>query len=171
MVTDVIIRPAAEDDRAAIRAVHESAFETSLEAAIAEALHDSGDERISLVALVAGAVVGHVVLSAGLVEDTVVLCLGPIGVRPEMQRAGVGTALMQAAIAAASEADAGLVVLLGHPWYYPRFGFEPAYPLGLECKWTDEAPWMALRLPRYDPRLRGFVRFPAAFDADPGHPD
>ena len=57
-------------------------------------------------------------------------------------------------------------MLLGHPSYYPRFGFEPAHPFGLECQWTNEAPWMALRLPRYDPSLRGFVRFPLAFDAD-----
>jgi len=171
MATEVTIRAATEDDRAAIRAVHESAFETTLEADIAQALHDAGDERISLVAVDDADVVGHVVLSAGLVEGTTVLCLGPIGVRAEQQRGGVGAALMQAAIAAASATQAGLVVLLGHPSYYPRFGFEPADPLGLTNQWTPEAPWMALRLPRYDPGVRGFVRFPAAFDADLGRPD
>ena len=75
---------------------------------------------------------------------------------------------MQAALAEAAGSDAGLVVLLGHPSYYPRFGFEPAQPLGLECQWTAGPAWMALRLPRYDASLRGSVRFPAAFDADTG---
>ena len=70
---------------------------------------------------------------------------------------------MRAALAAAAETDAGLVVLVGHPGYYPRFGFEPARALGLECKWDLDEPWMALRLPRYDPGLRGLVRYPPAF--------
>ena len=167
-IDSLIIRPATEDDRAAIRAVHEAAFGRPLEADIAEELHDSGDERISLVAIDGDAVIGHVVLSAGLLQDKVVLCLGPIGVRSDRRRVGVGAALVRAAIRAAAETDAGLVVLLGHPSYYPRFGFEPAWPLGLDSKWTREAPWMALRLPLYDPALRGMVRFPTAFDADPG---
>jgi putative acetyltransferase len=166
-VESLTIRTATEQDQPAIRAVHESAFETSLEADIAEALHEAGDERISLVAVDGDAVVGHVVLSAGRVGAAVVLCLGPIGVRVEHQGAGVGTALMRAAIDAAEATGAGLVVLLGHPTYYPRFGFEPAAPLGLTGQWTQEAPWMALRLAGYDPSVRGFVRFPPAFDADP----
>ena len=99
-------------------------------------------------------------LSEGRLEGASVLCLGPIGVLPDRQRGGTGAALMRAAIAAATEADAGLVVLVGHPWYYPRFGFEPAASLGLECKWMADDPWMALRLPRYDPALRGRVEFP-----------
>jgi putative acetyltransferase len=157
------IRPATGDDRPAIRAVHEAAFGRSLEADIAEALRDTGDERITLVACDAGAIVGHVVLSAGRLGDAPVLCLGPIGVLPDRQRDGVGAALMRAAIAEAAGTDAGLVVLVGHPSYYPRFGFERAGPLGLESKWDLDEPWMALRLPHYDPALRGLVQFPAAF--------
>ena len=75
---------------------------------------------------------------------------------------------MQAALSAAAESDAHVVVLLGHPSYYPRFGFEPAQPLGLESRWTSGPAWMALRLPGYDPSLRGMVQFPPAFDADTG---
>ncbi|MGI8691950.1 MAG: GNAT family N-acetyltransferase [Geodermatophilaceae bacterium] len=168
-IDSMIIRPATEDDRAPIRAVHEAAFGRALEADIEYGLHVSGDERISLVAADGDGVVGHVVLSVGSIDDDMlVLCLGPIAVRPDRQRAGAGAALMHAALAEAADTDAGLVVLLGHPSYYPRFGFEPAQPLGVECQWTDGPAWMALRLPRYDPSLRGFVRFPAAFDADTG---
>ena len=54
-------------------------------------------------------------------------------------------------------------IVVGHPAYYPRFGFEPARALGLECTWDLDEPWMALRLPRYDPGLRGLVSYPPAF--------
>jgi putative acetyltransferase len=157
------VRAATDEDRAGIRAVHEAAFAGPLEAGIAEALHDGGDERISLVAAEAGLILGHVVLSVGRVGDSSVLCLGPMGVAPRSQRRGIGTALIRRALAEAAAAQAGLVVLVGHPEYYPRFGFERARPLGLECEWDLDEPWMALRLPAYDPAVRGLVRFPPAF--------
>ena len=160
---DVRVRRATDADRAAIRAVHEAAFGRALEAGIAEALHDAGDERISLVATGDGEVVGHVVLSEGRAGEAPVLCLGPIGVVPDRQGSGAGAALMRAAVAEAGRTDAGLVVLVGHPDYYPRFGFEPAAPLGLRCKWTVGEAWMALRLPNHDPAVRGHVEFPTAF--------
>jgi len=157
------IRHATGDDRSAIRAVHEAAFGRSLEADIAEELREAGDERVSLVACDADAIVGHIVLSAGRLGDAPVLCLGPIGVVPDRQREGIGAALMRAAIAEAAGSGAGLIVLVGHPLYYPHFGFERAGPLGLASKWDLDEPWMALRLPLYDPELRGLVQFPAAF--------
>ena len=58
-----------------------------------------------------------------------------------------------------------IICLLGHPWYYPRFGFEPARPLGIEPEvptWPDDA-WMVLRLPDWTPDLRGVAHFPPAF--------
>ena len=157
------IRPATDDDQPAIRAVHDAAFGGTLEGDIAAALRASGEERISIVAYHGEAIVGHVVLSEGRLGDGSVLCLGPIGVLPEHQGGGTGSALMRAALAAAAEFDAGLVVLVGHPGYYPRFGFEPARALGLECTWDLDEQRMALRLPRYDPGLRGLVSYPPAF--------
>ena len=164
----MIIRTADEADRDAIRTVHEAAFGRALEADIEAALHDAGDDRISMVAVDDDAVIGHVVLSTGSVGADPVLCLGPIGVDPSRQRSGVGSALMHASLAAAADTEVGLVLLLGHPSYYPRFGFEPAGPLGLTSRWPDGPGWMALRLPRYDPSQRGTVLFPPAFDADTG---
>lgn len=73
---------------------------------------------------------------------------------------------MKAALAEAAASDAGLVVFLGHPSYYPRFGFEPADALGLQSRRDAGAAWMAPRLPRRDVAMRGTVRFPVAFDAD-----
>ena len=84
------VRPATEDDQPAIRAVHDAAFEGTLEGDIAAALRASGEARVSLVAADDDAIVGHVVLSAGRLGDAEVLCLGPIGVLPGHQGRGTG---------------------------------------------------------------------------------
>jgi putative acetyltransferase len=55
------------------------------------------------------------------------------------------------------------VLVLGHPTYYPRFGFEPAAPLGLEPPREFGEAWMAVKLTAYDPAIRGRVVFPPAF--------
>ena len=72
---------------------------------------------------------------------------------------------MRATLAAAAGTAWPLIALLGHADYYPRFGFEPAGALGLECPYPA-APehWMAYRLPAYDPALRGAFRYAPAFD-------
>lgn len=114
-------------------------------------------------------IVGHVLVSRGRVErpgapPAGLLVLGPIGVRPDRQRRGVGRGLMGCAIENAVAHGEPAIVLLGHPSYYPRFGFERARPLGLEAPaaWPDEA-WLVLRLPAWTPELRGTVRYPEAF--------
>ena len=113
-----------------------------------------------------GTVVGHVAISRAWVGDTEVLALGPIGVLPAHQGAGVGSALMHAALAAAAETAYPLVALLGHADYYPRFGFEEAAPLGLACPYPAPSEnWLAFRLPAYDPAVRGAFRYAPAFAA------
>ncbi len=96
-----------------------------------------------------------------------VLVLGPIGVLPARQTEGIGSGLMRRAIGAAVARAEPLIALLGHPGYYPRFGFEPARRLGLEppADWPDDA-WMALRLPAWTPDLRGTVHYPPAYPLD-----
>jgi predicted N-acetyltransferase YhbS len=71
---------------------------------------------------------------------------------------------MHAAIELATERGEPLLCLLGHASYYPRFGFERARSIGIEAPrpWPD-ANWMALRLPAWDPSVRGTARFPEAF--------
>ena len=90
--------------------------------------------------------------------------VGPVAVLPEVQRRGVGGALMRAAISVATSRGQPVLCLLGHASYYPRFGFEPARGIGIEPPrpWPD-ANWMALRLPAWTPELRGVARFPPAF--------
>jgi len=79
----------------------------------------------------AGKVVGHVVCTRGQLDGRPVLGLGPLAVRPDRQRAGVGSALMHAVLAAAEARDEALVALLGEPAYYHRFGLRPASEFGI----------------------------------------
>jgi putative acetyltransferase len=116
-----------------------------------------------------GHVVGHCLCSRAWLDGShPIIVLGPIGVHPDVQGRGIGGALVRASIAAAEAAGERLVVLLGHPTYYPRFGFRSARGLGILPPvegWSDAA-WMALPLRGWDatgPVARGTVRLPAAF--------
>ena len=118
--------------------------------------------ELSLVAELDGEVVGHVILSRARLGDGEALALGPIGVAPEHQRRGVGSALMHAAIERARELGHGVVVLLGHPEYYPRFGFVHAPTLGMTHD-VMSPPFMALELRPGGAGSGGRFDFPAAF--------
>ena len=159
------MRPERPEDFAAIRAVHERAFAPSgEEAELVEALRRSGDMELCLVGMAEDAVVAHIAFSRAHVGDHPVLALAPMGVLPEHQRRGIGSALVTEGLRRAAETDFPLVVVLGHPAYYPRFGFEPAEPLGITAPFTVPAEaWMAHRLPAYRPDVRGTVAYAAAF--------
>jgi putative acetyltransferase len=128
------IREAVAADAATIRAVHEAAFDTDMEARLIERLEADGDMRLSLVALREARCVGSLILSAMRAEADGeafrAIALGPIAVRPECQKTGVGSALMEAAIAWARDRNYAAILLLGDPNYYGRFGFsvEKAQP-------------------------------------------
>ncbi len=173
----VSIRPEAPGDAPSIAAVHDAAFGGPVESRIVEQVRasDAWLPDLSLVATddASGEIVGHVLVCRGRVErkqepPAAVLVLGPIGVLPDRQKAGIGGALMRRAIGAAVGRAEPLIALLGHEDYYPRFGFEPARDLGLEppaAAWGDRH-WMALRLPSWTPDLRGVVQFPPAYPLD-----
>ena len=169
----VSIRLEAPGDEPGVRDVELAAFGGPEEAEIVDRIRAEAPAGwLSLVAAdAAGDIVGHLLLSPCPVEDdagavrTTVLAIGPVAVRPSAQRRGVGAALMYAAMSLAMARGAPALVLLGHADYYPRFGFEPARPLGIEpevATWPDEA-WMALRLADWTPELRGVAHFPPAF--------
>lgn len=159
-------RPGDED---AIGNVTTAAFGKQREARLVEAIRASDGfvSELSLVAELDGEVVGHVLLSyVGLEGDSRrVLELGPLAVAPEQQRRGIGSALVREALRVADERGEPLVLVLGHPWYYPRFGFRPASQLGIAAP-DPELPddvFMAVPLQAYDPALRGRVILPPAF--------
>jgi putative acetyltransferase len=122
--------------------------------------------ELSLVALGPdGDVVGHVVCTRGTVGTAPVLALGPLAVRPDWQRRGVGKALMHAVLGAGDALREPLVALLGSPGYYPRFGFRPAREHGIAPKHPEWADHFQVRtLTAYDLAVRGEFAYPEPFD-------
>lgn len=121
--------------------------------------------ELSLVAEADGEIVGHAVATRGTLAGRPSLGLGPVSVSPARQRDGVGSALMHAILGAADAMGEPVVVLLGSPDYYGRFGFVPASSLGIEAPepaWGDY--FQARPLAAYDPDLRGRFSYAAPFD-------
>lgn len=167
------IRAERPEDAAAIRSLNERAFGRPNEADLVEKLRasDAFIPELSLVVDDDGEVVGHVMLSwVGLVGDEPgstrrVLSLAPMAVAPERQGMGIGSELVRIAVAAADELGEPLVVVLGHEWFYPRFGFEPSERFGIASPFRVRPElFMVRRLCAYDPAIRGTVRYPDAFE-------
>jgi putative acetyltransferase len=171
----VLIRREVPADESAIGDVHAEAFAphypdgAPVEPGLVDALRagEAWIGALSLVAVLDGAIVGHVCCTRAtlLPSGLPVLGLGPLGVREQYKRHGVGTALMHAVLAAADALDEPLVVLLGHPDYYPRFGFRPAADLGIEPEVSEWAPaFQARMLTQYQPDLTGRFRYAEPFN-------
>ncbi len=118
------------DDIDAIRRINELAFGGSMEAKLVDALRSANAILLSLIAEVDGHIVGHILFSSVIIErgntHDNAAGLGPVTVLPAAQRCGIGKALVQSGIETIRTAGHGAVVVLGHPSYYPRFGFKPA---------------------------------------------
>lgn len=170
-----LIRREIEGDAPLIHALHDAAFATvayasGTEAAIVDALRESEDwvPQLSLVAEIDGKPVGHAVCSYGRLAGERILGLGPIGVDPGLHGKGIGSALMHASIAAADARDEPMIILLGNPAYYGRFGFEPAARYGInpqEAEW--EPAFQVRRLANWRDDLRGTYTYSPGFDAQP----
>ena len=167
------IRPEQDADHPAIADVVRLAFARRPDevAAFVERIRAS-EHFIPELALVAeddSGVIAHAMLSWVAVEGGSrprILNLTPMSVRPDRQRRGVGTRLIRDALGRAEAAGEPAVMVEGIPGCYPRFGFEPAIPLGFvspDPKIPDEA-FLVKRLPGYTPGLAGLIVYPAAFD-------
>jgi putative acetyltransferase len=148
----ITIRAEETQDAVRVRTVNQRAFGRAAEADIVERLRAACEDRVSLVAEEDGDVVGYVLFSPAVVEmrgrRVVGMGLAPLAVAPERQRQGIGAALVKRGLEILRERGCPFVVVLGHPDYYPRFGFERASAHGLTCQWEgvpDEA-FMALGL-------------------------
>lgn len=162
------IRSECPADRAAIHQIHERTFGRPDEADLVDALRgtDAFLPDLSLIAWDGARLIGHILFSrARLDTGAPVLALAPMAVLPDRQRGGIGGQLIEAGLQRARAGDFQLVIVLGHPGYYPRFGFTPAARYGITAPFPvpDEA-WMALPLPNHQPTARGRVIYPAAFD-------
>lgn len=154
-------------DAGAVRQLLVAAFGRTIEADLVDALRGAGALDCSLVAMADDGAVGHVVLSPVTIDGIVGpwAGLGPLAVAADRQNEGLGSTLVEAALAHARGAGTTLVVVLGDPGYYGRFGFAPASRLGLRLPW--DVPEEAFMAVAGDPALvpRGLVRYHAAFDA------
>lgn len=154
-------------DAVALREVLLAAFPTSEEADLVDALREDQTawlEGLSLLALEGDRVVAQALLTRAHVGGEPVLALAPCATRPDRQRRGAGSAAIRAALAAARARGENAVVVLGHPDFYPRFGFESASAAGITAPFDapDEA-FLVLSLTRGRPVPRGRIDYPAAF--------
>ena len=151
---DCEIRPERPDDLLAIREVHQRAFGQDQEANIVDALRANGAVLVSLVATLGDEVVGHVLYSPATIGSITGAALGPVAVAPDVQNRGIGVRLIDAGNRMLAAASCPFVIVLGHPAYYPRFGFVPARTRGVSCQWDvpDDA-FMVLVLD--EARMRG----------------
>lgn len=162
----MIVRPQEPRDYEAAKVVYAEAFRRPLEVGIFAALWEAKDviDELSFTALAQNAVVGHVTASRAKVGLDSVVAVGPIGVLPDHQARGIGSALMNALLSAADAQDVTMVVLLGSPDYYGRFGFRPAVELGVmppEPKWGSA--FQARPLRAYTPSVAGQFEYAPAF--------
>lgn len=155
-------------DITTIREITLAAFPTSLEASLIDKLRNDPAwiDGLSLVAEnPEGRLDGHVLLTRCHIGESSALILGPIAVRPEVQRSGAGGTLIRSALSAAHAQGEHHVVLVGHPEYYPRFGFERASAHGITA--PIDAPddvIMALTLDAGHPLPSGLISWSEPFN-------
>ncbi|HEX2229863.1 MAG TPA: N-acetyltransferase, partial [Candidatus Binatia bacterium] len=143
-------------------------FETRAEADLVDALREQARPVVSLVAEAADRVVGHIMFSPVSLAghpNLKIMGLAPLAVTPCYQRQGIGSALVHAGLDRCRQLGVGSIVVLGHPEYYPRFGFSTASQFGLTCAYNvpDEA-FMVLELqPGYLANTSGLIQYHVAF--------
>lgn len=163
----LVIRAEKPADGPAISYVHRRAFARDDEARLVEHLREGRFARVSLVAEIDSRVTGHVLFSdLSIVTATGVqpaLALAPLAVLPEYQSQGIGSELVRQGLDACRSAGHTIVIVLGHPHYYRRFGFSPELALRLESPYAGES-FMALELlPGALVGITGRVEYPPPF--------
>lgn len=168
----IIIRRETPADIEAIHRIEAAAFESEAHAALVNRLRDEGALLLSHVAEQDGEIVGHAAYSLLTIADgdrvERLPALGPIAVDPPFQGRGIGSALARAGLGAMRDMGYGLLFLVGSPRYYPRFGFQPAQPLGFSSDYVEpggpHAHFMVAVLDERAPgSVRGHTRFHPAF--------
>jgi putative acetyltransferase len=169
---DIAIQREHFEDIPAIRFVNEQAFGQPQEADIIDALRQSCDDLLSLVALHQGQVVGHILFSPATIshgkDGMHGMGLAPLAVLPAYQRQGIGSKLVETGLEILSERSTPFVIVLGHAKYYPRFGFERASRHGILCQWQgvpDEAFMILVNDIEAFQGVQGVAYYRAEFDA------
>ena len=147
----ITIRLEEIEDQNGIRRVNELAFGQAMEADLVDALRTNAHPHISLVAIDEERIVGHIFFSPVSIESEsstfTAMGLAPMSVLPEFQRQGVGSRLVDEGLKNCRKLGHSVVVVLGHPNYYPRFGFIPAHLKGLRSEYdVPDDTFMVLEL-------------------------
>jgi putative acetyltransferase len=167
----MVIRAEITADWPAIYDVNARAFGRDNEARLVEALRasDAFIAELSLVAVDNGRVVGHILFSPIHIRtadrEVPALALAPMAVLPEQQRRGVGAALIRHGLQECRQRGHQIVVVVGHPNYYPRFGFSTARARGLEAPYPDAAFMVQELTPSALACVGGRVEYPPEFAA------
>jgi putative acetyltransferase len=171
------IRPELPEDIPAILEVHLQAFGQDGEARLVSALRQDGiiNPELSLVAVHGNRIIGHIlfcpVAIVSTTAETPAIALAPLAVHQDYQCMGIGAALIEEGIGECQRLGHRIVIVVGHPGYYPRFGFMPAHKSGILAPFPcpDEA-FMALPLESGAlDGIGGMVRYPVAFDTVGAH--
>jgi putative acetyltransferase len=165
----IIIRMERENDISSVDILLRETFETEDESSLVAALRDKG-KFISLVALKDDKVVGHVFFSPAPIKSPKrnydAITLAPVAVKPEFQNRGIGTSLIQEGLAECERQGHTIVTVLGHPEYYPRFGFTIASRKNIFPPFSapDEA-FMVLEIQEGALKEKwGIVQYPPEFE-------
>lgn len=145
------IRLEKPEDLAAVQALNRAAFAGEAEAKLVAQLHEEKHTILSLVCEVDSEIVGHIHFSKGSIETVEgvypAAALGPMCVVPRMQKQGIGGALILEGLAKLHDRGVPGVCLLGHPSYYPQFGFMPAFQFGIQSDfYPPQEVFMAMEL-------------------------
>lgn len=171
-ITQPTIREEQPGDVAAIREINLRAFDTGAEAAVVDLLRQNCTERLSLVAQLGDRLVGHIlftpVMAQAGAQPIKGMGLAPLAVLPPYQQQGIGSALVRRGVEMVREAGYPFLIVLGHPSYYPRFGFERAAAYGLKSEYSG-VPEDAFMIMVFEPEAvkaaSGEVRYRPEFAA------
>jgi len=150
----IVVRKERPDDIAAIRKINEKAFGQPVEANIVDRLRENCSDLLSLVAVQEGQRVGHILFSPARIEGegkmVVGVGLAPMAVLPSWQRQGIGSMLIWDGIRMLKDKGCPFIIVLGHPEFYPRLGFERASAYGVRSQWegVPDEVFMILMLNR-----------------------
>lgn len=164
----MLIRNEKLKDYPAVHALNVSAFGSPAEADLVDALRKQVRPVVSLVAEDNKDVVGHIMFSPVSLSGhpgLKIMGLGPMAVAPAQRNKGIGSSLVRAGLGRCKELGFGAVVVLGHPGYYPRFGFSPSARFGIDCDFeAPEEAFMVVELqPNYLHDKSGTIKYHAAF--------
>jgi len=164
----MLIRTEIDTDRDAVYEINVEAFGTPSEANLVDVLRDQTHPVVSFVAEDEGELMGHIMFSPVSLSghpELKIMGLAPMAVAPDHQCKGIGSALVRAGLERCRELGFAAVVVIGHPEYYPRFGFSPAFQFDIASEFeVPEEAFLAIELQAGAlSRKSGTVKYHAAF--------